>query len=52
MAESHNDLFGVAKLPRKYWVALAVGGALLLGWIFSGYMSPQIMIEFVMRYCA
>jgi hypothetical protein len=52
MPDSDHDLFGVSKLPRKYRVALLLGVALLLAWIFSGYMSPQILIDFVMRYCA
>jgi hypothetical protein len=50
--EPRDDLFGVARLPRKYWIALLIGALLLFGWIFSGYMSPQILIDFVMRYCA
>jgi hypothetical protein len=39
-------------LPRKYLIALLIGAVLLLGWIFSGYMSVQMMIDFVMRYCS
>ncbi len=52
MPESRDDWFGVARWPRKYWAALLIGAVLLFGWIFSGYMSPQILIDFVMRYCA
>jgi general stress protein CsbA len=44
MPDSHHDLFGVSKLPRKYWAALLLAVALLFAWIFSGYMSPQILI--------
>jgi hypothetical protein len=39
-------------MPRKYWLALLIAAAFLLGWIFSAYLSPQIMIDFVLRYCA
>jgi hypothetical protein len=52
MSQPGGDLFGINNLPRKYWVAGLIGAGFLLGWIFSGYMSPQILIEFVMRYCA
>lgn len=38
--------------PRKYLVAMGIGAGILLGWIFSGYFSPQILIDFVLRYCA
>lgn len=50
--EPRDDIFSIASLPRKYVVALLIGAGLLLGWIFSGYFSPQILIDFVMRYCA
>jgi hypothetical protein len=50
--EPHDAIFSVPSLPRKYVVALLIGAGLLLSWIFSGYFSPQILIDFVMRYCA
>ena len=50
--EPRDDIFSVAGWPRKYVVALLIGAGLLLGWIFSGYFSPQILIDFVIRYCA
>ena len=37
---------------RRWQIFFFVLGAALLGWIFSGYFSPQIMIDFVLRYCA
>jgi hypothetical protein len=52
MFEPNQGLFDVTGLPRKYWFLLLIGAGLLLGWIFSGYLSPQILIDFVMRYCA
>jgi hypothetical protein len=53
MPEQSNHTEQHAKpMPRKVIVALLLGAGLLLGWIFTGYFSPQILIEFVMRYCA
>ncbi|MGB8338828.1 MAG: hypothetical protein WCD07_04505 [Burkholderiales bacterium] len=43
---------GARTIPRKYVVALLIAAGFLLSWIFSAYLSPQIMIDFVMRYCA